>query len=111
MLVRCMPVFCAVGCTCEPIEDRSRVSAASVVSHSVREYECALFADEEVASQLKHVRRKAQKTLSLGEELEVSPVERRGQHRTSQPRATHTPSSVGLPRTIKYEGEWQSDIV
>lgn len=101
MPVRCMPVLCAVGCTCEPIEDRSRVSVVSVVSHSVREYECALFVDEEVASQLKHVRREAQKTLSLGEELEVSLAERRGQHRTSQAHATHTPSSVGLPRSIK----------
>ena len=64
-----MPVLCAVGCTCEPIEERSRVGAISVVSHSVREYECALFVDEEVASQLKHVRRESKKTLSLARSL------------------------------------------
>jgi hypothetical protein len=50
---------------------------------------------------LKHVRREAQKPLSLCEELEVPPVERRGQHRASQPRASHTPSGVSLPGSIK----------
>jgi hypothetical protein len=86
---------------CESIQERSRANAVSVVSHSIREYERALFVDEEIPSQLKHVRLEAQKPLSFSEKLEVPPVERRGQPRASQPRASHTPSGVSLPGSIE----------
>jgi hypothetical protein len=52
-------VLYTVGHPSDLIEELSRVSAVSVVSHAVREYEYALFVDDEVASQLKHVRREA----------------------------------------------------
>ena len=63
------------GYTCEFIEERSCLDAVSVVSHSIGKCKCALFIHEKIASQLKHVRREAQKSFTSDEELQVSPIE------------------------------------
>ena len=64
-----------ISYTCEFIEERFCLEAVSVVSHSIGKCKCALFVHEKIASQLKHVRRKAQKSFTFDEELQVSPIE------------------------------------
>ncbi len=95
-----MVILWGVRYTGEFMEERSRVNAVAVVPHSIGKNECALFVHEKIASQLEHVRREAQKPLSFGKELQISPVQRRGQHRASQTGASHTPSSISLPCSV-----------
>ena len=68
MLLLCMAIV-------EFIEERFCLDAVSVVSHSIGKCKCALFVHEKIASQLKHVRREAQKSFTFDEELQVSPIE------------------------------------
>lgn len=93
---------------CDELGDGGPVSVAP---HPVRKPDIAGTVDHEVTAQLEHVWSEAEESLAGKEEPQVTPIQRRREHRSEEIRAAEAPPRVGGSGTVQSEREGKLQIV